>query len=100
MIYGTTINTTGKHICAECTKWDVGDYWSTGSGKNDVMVECKGWCLLKKNKRKRWNYCKACESFDERKFNSFMCSGFGMPTQEDVDFIAENTNKLLTDGEL
>lgn len=34
MIYGTTINTTGKHICAECTKWDVGAYWSSASYVN------------------------------------------------------------------
>lgn len=100
MIFATTINTTGKHICAECTKWELGDYWGTGSGKHGVMVESKGWCVLKKNKRKRWNYCKACDCFDERKITSFMCGGQGMPTQEDVDFIAENTNKLLTDGKL
>jgi len=85
----TTINITGKHICAECTKWKCGDYWGSGSGKHGVLVESKGWCLLKKNKRKRWNYHKACNCLDLREQDSFIVHGCGLPTQEDVDYISK-----------
>lgn len=74
----------------------MGDMWSSGRGKHGVAVECKGWCLAKKNKRKRWNYCSAnnCELFDMRKKKGIIMSGNGCPTPEQVAticaFIEEN----------
>ena len=78
-----------RRICAECNHWDMGDFWGTGSGKHGVLVESKGWCLFKKNKRKRWNYCPACKDFDKRKMNGFIYEGGGKPIEEDLKNIAE-----------
>jgi len=52
-----------RRICAECHYWEPGDYWSTNNGKHGTFIESKGWCTFKKNKRKRWNYCDACNEY-------------------------------------
>ena len=88
-----------RRICAECAKWKPGDFWGTGTGKHGVLVESKGWCVYKKNKRKRWNYSPACkEGFEKRKKNGFTYCGNGVPTMEDLENIATLTEELLNDN--
>ena len=43
-------------ICAECAFWFMGDMWQSGSHNHGFTIECKGWCRVRDNKRKRWNY--------------------------------------------
>lgn len=78
-----------KRICAECVSWEMGDFWSGGSGKHGVVIECKGWCIAKPNKRKRWNYqpCHKCNLFSKREQNAIIMSGCGMPTEEQMETI-------------
>ena len=45
-----------RKICAECKHWTGGEFWGSGSGKHGVVIEAKGWCTLRSNKRKRWNH--------------------------------------------
>ena len=42
-------------ICADCELWTPGEFWGTNNRKNSTLVACKGWCIAKPNKRKRWN---------------------------------------------
>lgn len=73
-------------ICANCIHWEMGDYWGTGTGNHGVLVECKGWCLAKKNKRKRWNYCSACKDlFEAREQNTLIMHGTGLPTDDQLN---------------
>ena len=78
-------------ICAECKKWTMGETWGTNPiGKDHgTIVECKGWCLAKPNKRKRWNYQPAhkCKLFDPSEQDTLIISGRGLPTQEQLDTI-------------
>ena len=84
-----------KRICAECKYWEVGEFWSTGSGKHGVLVESKGWCMFKKNKRKRWNYCGACKDFDKKTKSAFIYQGGGGNSIErDLTNIADTVKKL------
>lgn len=79
-------------ICANCIHWTMGDTWGTNPNGRDhgVLVECKGWCLAKPNKRKRWNYQPAtkCPLFSKRKQTGLIMTGQGLPTQEQLDTIA------------
>ena len=85
-------------ICANCVHWTMGDTWGTNfNGRdNGVTIECKGWCLAKPNKRKRWNYKPAdkCPLFVKRKQTGFIMSSHGLPTQEQLNtitnFLEEN----------
>ncbi|MCR4849053.1 MAG: hypothetical protein K5920_09435 [Bacteroidales bacterium] len=87
-----------KKICAECAKWEPGPMWMASDGKHGVFIECKGWCLLKKNKRKRWNYNPACEDgFEKKERNGFIYCGNGEPTEEDLENITELTEELIRD---
>lgn len=89
-----------RRICAECAKWKPGDFWGTGTGKHGVLVESKGWCFYKKNKRKRWNYCPACkEGFEKSKRKGFTYCGNGEPTMEDLENITAMTEEILNDNE-
>lgn len=88
-------NNGRKRICAECTKWEPGGFWGTGSGKHGVLVESKGWCLLKKNKRKRWNYCKACESFDNA-HRGFIYQGGDLPIEEDLANVMQLVDEMIS----
>ena len=78
-------------ICAECKKWTMGETWGTNPNGKDhgTIVECKGWCLAKPNKRKRWNYQPAhkCKLFDPSEQDTLIISGRGLPTQEQLDTI-------------
>ena len=83
-------------ICADCVHWTMGDTWGTPMGKeHGVLVECKGWCLAKPNKRKRWNYqpCNNCSLFEAKEKDSLIICGTGMPTDEQMqavkDFLKE-----------
>lgn len=87
-----------KHICAECTKWECGQFWGTGSGKHGVLVESKGWCLLKKNKRKRWNYCKACEAFDNAHHGFIYQGGGDTPIEEDLANVMQLVDEMLSEN--
>ena len=95
-----------KKICATCVFWELGDYWGTGSGNHGVLVESKGWCMGKKNKkgevvkRKRWNYCPACELYSKRKMNGFFYQGGGGNTiEEDLNNINELMKETFEDNE-
>ena len=68
----------------------MGDTWSSPIGKgHGVIVESKGWCLAKSNKRKRWNYTPSskCKFFEKRKQNGIIISGKGLPTEEQLETI-------------
>ena len=88
-------------ICAECIHWRMGDTWGTNITGRDhgVLVESKGWCVAKPNKRKRWNYQPAhkCLLFNPRERNTLIMSGQGLPTEEQlntiVNFIEEKLGK-------
>jgi len=60
------------------------------------LIDSKGWCLAKSNKRKRWNYqpCAKCKLFEKRKRNGIIISGKGLPTEEQLEaimnFLEEN----------
>lgn len=90
---------TKRRVCAECAKWELGDFWSSSDGRHGVFIETKGWCTHKKNKRKRWNYHPACNDFDKRKKSGFIYCGSGKPTMEDIENIAELTEELIKDNE-
>lgn len=85
-------------ICANCVHWTMGDTWGTNPNGKDhgVLVECKGWCLAKPNKRKRWNYqpAKKCPLFTKRKQTGLIMTGQGLPTPEQLEtihnFLEEN----------
>lgn len=89
-------NNGRKRICAECTKWEPGDFWGTGSGNHGALVECKGWCLLKKNKRKRWNYHKACDGFDNAHRGFIYCGG-DLPIEEDLANVTQLVNEIFSE---
>lgn len=89
-------NNERKRICAECTKWEPGDFWGTGSGNHGVLVESKGWCLLKKNKRKRWNYCKACDGFDNA-HRGFIYQGGDLSIEEDLANVMQLVDEMLSE---
>lgn len=87
-----------REICGGCAKWEPGDFWGTGSGNHGVLVESKGWCSLKKNKRKRWNYCPACkEGFEKAKRNSFLYCGGQRTLEEDLENIKKLTEEMLNE---
>ena len=79
-------------ICANCIHWTMGDTWGTNFNGRDhgVSIECQGWCLAKPNKRKRWNYKPAdkCPLFVKRKQIGIIIEGNGLPTQKQLDTIA------------
>ena len=88
-----------KQYCVDCSHWTMGDTWGTPQGRDHgygFTVECKGWCLAKPNKRKRWNYSPAtkCLLFDKRKRIGLIMEGQGLPTEEQLEtiqnFIEEN----------
>jgi hypothetical protein len=70
----------------------MGDFWGSGSGKHGVVIECKGWCTLKPNKRKRWNYTPACNCFDGRERTSFIYNGNDV-NLEVIEEICDNVEK-------
>ena len=85
-------------ICAECKHWTMGDSWSTPMGRDHgVAIECKGWCLAKPNKRKRWNYQPAtkCSLFDLRERDGIILSGTGLPTEDQIDTIVNFIEEKL-----
>ena len=89
-----------KRICAECQHWEPGDFWGTGSGKHGLLVESKGWCAFKKNKRKRWNYCGACKDFDKKPMAGFIyMGGGGTPIEEDLENITEKMKECAEDNQ-
>lgn len=88
-------NNGRKHICSECKKWEPGDFWGTGTGNHSVLVESKGWRFLKKNKRKRWNYCKACDVFDNAHHGFIYQGGGGTPIEEDLANVAQLINEMV-----
>ncbi len=85
--------TNDKPICAECVHWRMGDTWGTNLTGRDhgVLVESKGWCVAKPNKRKRWNYQPAskCNLLELREKNTLIMSGQGLPTKEQIDTIMD-----------
>ena len=84
-------------ICAECKHWTMGDTWGSPMGRDHgVVIECKGWCLAKPNKRKRWNYqpCFKCPLFEAREVNSIIMSGTGMPNEEQIQTILDFIKKV------
>lgn len=78
-------------ICADCEHWTPGEFWGTNNRKNSTVVACKGWCLAKPNKRKRWNYAPACKCqlFSKKKRTGLIMSGVGLPTEEQLNIIKE-----------
>ena len=79
----------------------MGDIWTSGSGKHRVAIECKGWCILKPNKRKRWNYISACDNFSKRKKNGFIYEGGGGKTiEEDLSNITSLMQELCEDNSI
>lgn len=88
-----------KRVCAECLHWEPGDFWGSGSGKHGLLIESKGWCTFKKNKRKRWNYCPACKNFAKQPMTGFIhMGGGGTPVQEDLEIITEKMKELAEDN--
>lgn len=85
--------------CSECKYWEPGEYWQSPNGKgHGCLIDCKGFCTAKPNKRKRWNYASAynCNFFTKSERNSYIMYGNGVPTQEQlnrlIDFIDEKLN--------
>ena len=88
-----------KKICGSCRYWEPGDFWGTGSGNHGVLIESKGWCTSKKNKRKRWNYCGACKGFEKRHDTGFIyCGGGGTPLEEDLENLTEKMDEFIKDN--
>ena len=88
-----------KPICAECSHWEPGDFWGTSDRKRGTIVESKGWCTAKPNKRKRWNYHPSCNLFDKRKRTAFIYQGGGGNSiQEDLTNIAALMRELAEDN--
>ena len=83
-------------ICAECTHWTPGEFWGTGEHNHGTVVDCKGWCYAKKNRRKRWNYTSAydCAYFEKKRMKGLIMSGSGPMTEEQIyrlsEFLVEN----------
>jgi len=87
-----------RKICAECEHWKMGNEWSCSSeSKHGVLVETKGWCMLKPNKRKRWNYHPACDNLKKRKKRGFFYEGGNKPIEEDLDNIFGLMEEILED---
>lgn len=91
-------------ICAECIHWECGMFF--GTGNHMTLVESKGWCLFKKNrkgeivKRKRWNYCPACPNFMKEKRSGFIYQGGGGNTvEEDLRNIVELMDEMFDNNE-
>ena len=77
----------------------MGDFWGTGSGKHGFLVESKGWCKVKRNKRKRWNYCPACGLFKKEPRQGFIYEGGGGNTiEEDLNNITELFKEMAEDN--
>ncbi len=90
-------NNGRKHICAECTKWEPGDFWGTGSGKHGVVVESEGFCCRwKKKRRPTWNYHRACKYFDPMEKTSFMYCGQGIPEEDEMNYIMDNIEEVMS----
>lgn len=87
-----------KHICAECSHWDVGDFWFGSDGEHGVAIETKGWCLLKPNKRKRWNYHPVCDCFNRKPVTGFIYQGGCKPVEEDIKGLAEAMREFCEDN--
>ena len=93
------LHSNKKLICAHCQYWEMGDFWGTGSGKHGFLVESKGWCKVKKNKRKRWNYCPACGLFKKEPRQGFIYEGGGGKTiEEDLNNITELFKEMAEDN--
>lgn len=90
---------TKNLICADCKHWEMGDLWGSGSGKHGLVIECKGWCFAKKNKRKRWNYSPSCKLFDKEPVHGFIYEGGGGKLiEEDLNNIGELMERLVQDN--
>lgn len=90
-----------KHICAECTKWDCGEFWGTNlnGGNHGVVVESQGFCCRwKKKRRPTWNYHPVCKYFDPREKTSFIYSGQGIPDEDEMNYIMENVEEVLNNA--
>lgn len=88
-----------RKMCGQCLSWEMGNFWGSGSGKHGVLIESKGWCTFKKNKRKRWNYCPSCENFNKRKMCGFIYQGGGGNTiEEDIQNITGLMKELAEDN--
>ena len=94
-----------REMCAQCTCWEPGDFWGTSQGTHGVLIESKGWCMFKKDKngdvvkRKRWNYCHACENFDKKQMSGFIYQGGGGNTiEEDLTNLGELMKELAEDN--
>ena len=93
------LHSNKKLICAQCQYWEMGDFWGTGSGKHGFLVESKGWCKVKRNKRKRWNYCPACGLFKKEPRQGFIYEGGGGNTiEEDLNNITELFKEMAEDN--
>jgi hypothetical protein len=68
-----------------------------GSGKHGLAIECKGWCVAKKNKRKRWNYHPSCKLFEKETMHGFIYEG-GKSIEEDLNNIGELMERLVQDN--
>lgn len=88
-------------ICADCIHWIPGDTWGTNPNGTDhgVLVECKGWCLAKPNKRKRWNYCSVakCKLFDKAKRRGLIMSGEVPITKEQLETLSNFLEEILSE---
>lgn len=91
-------------ICAECIHWTMGDIWESPIGRDHgVTIECKGWCLAKPNRRKRWNYHPAtkCKLFDKRPMRGFIYEGGDNNSIEgDLYNISELIKELVEDNKI
>lgn len=79
-----------RQYCVDCSHWEMGDLWGTPVGRDHGFpIECKGWCLAKPNKRKRWNYHPAtkCLLFSKRERTGLIIEGQGLPTEEQLETI-------------
>ena len=93
------LHSNKKLICAQCQYWEMGNFWGTGSGKHGFLVESKGWCKVKKNKRKRWNYCPACGLFKKEPRQGFIYEGGGGKSiEEDLNNITELFKEMTEDN--
>ena len=84
-----------KHICAECTKWEMGDFWRTSMNRNpgSRVVVSEGYC--KGTGKACWSCRRACMAFDKRKQTGFIMSGTGPMTPETLKELDKNIQELF-----
>lgn len=84
-----------KHICAECSSWEMGDTWRSNMGSGPTIVSegsCKG------TGRAVLSAHHACQHFNRRKRTGFIMSGTGPMTRADLVAIENAMREIIEDN--